>query len=349
MDLSDLQALIDEIRNGREEDTATEWKRQWWDLRNAKASAEYVKDVAAMANANTKNDRVMVVGLSGAGVLQDAPLPEDEAKLQQRLQAIEPTPHVRFSTLRIEGHTISTIEIHEPFDKPYVARSEGKNMIFVRQGSMIVTATRAMLDRWYEESRGTAKLRLLVAGDDVAESGAVFEFSRPRHVPEPDNQNGLWRLPLPLMTDPAKVADHRNRDTWLTLELANVAKRAATHVVVDLEMSPVEKLRLWDESHIALRTQRWQTNPSENCYVDGWGTHQGMGTVRQRVARINPQTTERLVPVGILAMSDSDGSPVSVAVSYRVTDEHGERLAGRFEFKVVFDGTIKIVKPQQVF
>ena len=83
-------------------------------------------DVAAMANANTKDDHVMVVGLSEAGVLQDAPLPEDEAKLQQRLQAIEQIPHVRFSTLRIEGHTISTIEIHEPFDKPYVARSEAR-------------------------------------------------------------------------------------------------------------------------------------------------------------------------------------------------------------------------------
>ena len=334
MDLSDLQALIDEIKNGRQEDTSTEWKRQWWDLRNQKASAEFVRDVAAMANANTKDDRVIVVGLSEAGVLQDAPLPEDEAQLQQRLQVIEPTPHVRFGTLPMAGHAISIIEIHEPFDKPYVARWEGKNMIFVRQGSMIATAARAMLDRWYEESRGTAELRLLVAGDEVGDSGVVFEFPRPRHVPEPDNVSDMWRLSL--MTDPAKVADHRNRDTWLRLDLENVAKRAATHVVVDLEMSPIEELRLWNESYILIRTPRWQTNPSENCYVDGWGTHEGVGTVRQRVARINPQTTE-------------SGEPVSVVVSYRVTDEHGERLAGKFEFKAIFDGTTKTVKPQQRF
>ncbi len=61
------------------------------------------------------------------------------------------------------------------------------------------------------------------------------------------------------------------------------------------------------------------------------------------------------LPTGDLAgwtnLPTSKGIAASypAAVNYRVTDEHGERLAGKFEFKAVFDGTTKIVKPQQVF
>lgn len=177
MDLDGLLALLDEIRDGRSEDASTELKESWWRFdASPKAKTEFIKDIAAMANANTGDERVIVVGVSSTGAVQDAPLPEDEAKLQQRLQAITPCPHVAFKPMLLPtGETLTVIEILPPFDKPYLIKLDDRNMIFVRQGSTTTTATRNMLDAWYKARKGKPNLILGLRDSNIAD-GEQFDL-----------------------------------------------------------------------------------------------------------------------------------------------------------------------------
>lgn len=355
MDLADLEDLLDEIRNGREESITTEWKRQWWNLDDAVSRNEFVKDIASMANANSRDDRVILVGVGNGGQVLDAPLPEDEANLQQRLQAITPTPHVLFKILALaDGKRVSVIEIHEPFDKPYVTRSNNQNTIYVRQGSTTTTATRAMLDRWYNEGRGTPELHVLVEGQEIC-SDSVIIYPRPRHIPEIrelDTFGAQFATAVRgFETDPEDEADFLNRRFWLAMTLSNRSKHEALHVVADFEIEPVEDVRLWDDPPLLVSPSsisRWQTDPKENCYVDRFGDQDEVARIRQRVHRINPGTDESLVPLRLLALTDESSEPLRVNVQYRITDDRGERIKGNFGVQVVFDGTTS-VKPKSRF
>src|SRR5688572_13400106 len=117
MDLNDILLLLEEIRSGRPEDRALELKGKWWDLSNATSKLEFLKDIAAMANSNTRDDKKIIIGIDGSGAVTNAPLPEDEADLQQKLRAISPVPTVRFTPIFMPDHdaTISVIELQEPF------------------------------------------------------------------------------------------------------------------------------------------------------------------------------------------------------------------------------------------
>lgn len=218
MELGDLTILLEEIRQGREEDTATEWKRQWWNFKVESQAEEFARDIAAMANARTNDARAIVVGIGNNGQLHAAALPADEADLQRRLDKIDPLPHVTFTTCSVEGTTLSIIEFHPPFDVPYVVTHMGKNIIFYRQGSSIRTASRAILDRWYNERKGQAELHIAVSGQDVAKN-AVVRSPRPFHrpvVPESISDPILRMMSTSIggETDPVAEADFENRDVW---------------------------------------------------------------------------------------------------------------------------------------
>lgn len=156
MKKEELEALVDEVRAGRGEDAATEFKRSWWNFTVDESRKEFVRDVTALANANTKERRVIIVGLDSSGSLHDSPLPEDEAKLQQRLSAITPHPHVTFAEVRLadqdgSSKTCTVIEVLAPFDTPYVAKLDNaNNAVYLRRGSSIGTASRGDLERFYK-------------------------------------------------------------------------------------------------------------------------------------------------------------------------------------------------------
>ncbi|MCC7385955.1 MAG: ATP-binding protein [Deltaproteobacteria bacterium] len=165
MNREDLEAIIEEVRAGRQEDTATEFKGSWWNFTVEASQKEFVRDVTALANANTKERRIIVVGLDASGALHDAPLPEDEAKLQQRLASINPHPTVSFTEIKLvdagANKTLTVVEIQSPFNPPYVAKlNNAHHSVYLRRGSSIGTASRSELDRFYKGHERQAALRI---------------------------------------------------------------------------------------------------------------------------------------------------------------------------------------------
>lgn len=151
--------LINQIRSGRPEDDALDWKRKFWEISVPKSRHEFIKDIAAMANSQSPEPaRFILLGVSETGELFDSPLPTDEANLQQTLAAITPHPSVKFHCLTIEQKRIIVAEIRPPFDRPYVARIDDLNTIPVRIGSSRRTATRFILDSFYQSRRRTPSL-----------------------------------------------------------------------------------------------------------------------------------------------------------------------------------------------
>lgn len=150
----ELLELISQIRNGRPEDDGLDWKRKFWDLAVPRSRNEFIKDIAAMANSQSPElVRLILLGVSETGELFDSPLPTDEANLQQTLSAITPQPSVRFHCLTIEQKRITVAEVRSPFDRPYVVRVDDIHIIPVRIGSSTRTATRFILDSFYQERR----------------------------------------------------------------------------------------------------------------------------------------------------------------------------------------------------
>lgn len=161
-----LRDLIDDVRGGRTEDEFTDWKRKWWDLAAPASQDEFVKDIGALANAlsDATRPRYVVLGLDPDGTLHPAPLPRDEAAIQQLLQArIEPTPTVRFTLRAVNGVAVTVVEILPPFDPPYVCKAGVQYRVWVRLGSSTGTATRRHLDRMYE-TNGASRRPSLVVG-----------------------------------------------------------------------------------------------------------------------------------------------------------------------------------------
>lgn len=157
MTAEELEVLLKEIAMGRSEDGTLEWKRAWWDFKVEAQRHEFVKDISAMANATGAVPRHILVGVAPSAVLHTAPMPEDEARLQERLHAITPVPHVSFQQVDVRTVVVTVISIDPPFDRPYVARLGKQNAILVRAGSSTRTVTRADLDRWYGARRESAR------------------------------------------------------------------------------------------------------------------------------------------------------------------------------------------------
>jgi hypothetical protein len=150
MTRQELEDVVQEIRDGRTEDGALDWKRKFWVLTQKESLKEFLKDITAMANSTDPDGiRRILLGIASGGVLYDSPLPDDEAKVQQHLANITPHPNVHFESHTLEGKIITVAEIHPPFDKPYVAKVDNEYYIWVRLGSSTGTASRQQLDRFY--------------------------------------------------------------------------------------------------------------------------------------------------------------------------------------------------------
>lgn len=162
MTKQDLNQLILDARED-DEGVAREFKRQWWDFRVNKSADEFLRDVSAMANATTRDERYIFIGLK-TGLLTAAPLPCDEAEIQQRLSRITPPPHVDIYVVEFEGVQVTVLHVRAPFNPPHVAPFENSDRVFVRRGSRIVGATRADFDRWYQAKRALPELLVFFDG-----------------------------------------------------------------------------------------------------------------------------------------------------------------------------------------
>ncbi|MCH9647886.1 MAG: ATP-binding protein [Deltaproteobacteria bacterium] len=167
-----------QIRQGRDEDGSLEWKTGFWNLKKDEGRREFLKDITAMANSTDSTDmRCIILGVKGSKLIS-CQLPEDEANLQQRLSAITPLPTVRFEKHDIGGVSLVVVEIHPPFDRPYVAKIASQYFIWVRHGSSTGTASRFHLDSVYRDRVPKPSL-FLTWLDEHGEGTRVFDLPSP--------------------------------------------------------------------------------------------------------------------------------------------------------------------------
>lgn len=371
MTQDELDELLEEIRaSGMQEGTAVEWKRVWYDLKIQAQQEEFVRDIAAMANAHTTDPRVVIFGLRGDGTTHQAPLPEDEARLQDRLKKITPTPNVRFSNVTLrDGTQLSLAEVLPPFDPPHVAIQGDRNYIFVRQGSKTNTATRNQLDRWYQQRQPKPTLALRLDREDI-QTGEKRSVKReflqlrkrraaPGETPHPEQTLvGVIERGLPFTsllggeTDERKSRqaklDRMNHVMWIDLEVSNTGSVAAENLDATLEISGIRGIELYeteieqvfDSSRIPLVQPEWATNPAENCFVERYAVDRsGVGEVLQRLKRVNPGMRERFISLAlILPKTTWPTRAKTVGVRYTVVDRSGARTEGSLSLEVEFTG-----------
>ncbi len=172
----ELMWAIEQARAGGGESVDLEFKRSWWAFDQDRAKAEFRKDVAAMGNAHAAADRPrhIVVGVDGAtGTLFDAPLPVDEARLQEVLKPVTPRPRVRVDRHLVEGMVVSVIVVEPPFDRPYTVAEGDRDFVYLRRGSAIGTAGRRDLDAMYESRRRVPRLAVRWQADDQGDGLSV--------------------------------------------------------------------------------------------------------------------------------------------------------------------------------
>jgi Schlafen, AlbA_2 len=191
MTREELSNLIAEIRAGRSEDDAMDWKRAFWDLKSDPSRREFIKDISAMATSMSIEEvRRIIVGVSSEGAIHGAVLPSDEANLQQVLAAIIPTPHVTFESHDIEGKSVIVVEIKPPFDRPHVGKLASDHYVWLRQGSRTVTASRYQLDQFYK--RVSPKPNISVSWLDKGD--AAVDILEVPALPEKDISTEVARL-----------------------------------------------------------------------------------------------------------------------------------------------------------
>jgi hypothetical protein len=167
-----LIVLIQEIRAGRAEGDCADWKRAFWDFGVEKSSHEFLKDIAAMANSlGAEPVRRLIIGVAQDGSLLDARLPVDESELQRRLAAITPVPTLKAEQHTLEGKTVTVLEVHPPFDRPYVTKINSDHFVWIRQGSATVTASRYHLDAFYRARERAPLISVQWRGDIVPTLG----------------------------------------------------------------------------------------------------------------------------------------------------------------------------------
>lgn len=147
-----LLSIIEKARNGiNVEGTNVDIKRQWWNL--GKNLDEFLKDITSMANTHT-GDSIIVIGIDNKGALNDAPLPLDEASIQNKhKEKINPKITIKISEETVEEKTISIIEIPHSLNRPHVIKKykNQDNWIPIRFGSSTTNASKVDLDIMYGE------------------------------------------------------------------------------------------------------------------------------------------------------------------------------------------------------
>lgn len=183
MNKDDLQTLLGDLAAGLPVERVTlDLKRKWWEFSQTGDRDKFLKVVAGLANSlSGAPRRFIVVGVDEQGRVHDAPPPEDEAKLQQRLDAIEPRPTVGLEVHKVDGKRVSILTVSEPFDRPYVTKEGARHFVFLRMGSETTTAARRHLDRMYASKRREARLRVGWGADQ----GGAIDWETPPSLRSP--------------------------------------------------------------------------------------------------------------------------------------------------------------------
>lgn len=139
-----------------------EFKRQWYDLTNAKNVEEFCKDIAAMANTPGPTGFI-VIGLAEDGTLTNSPISNcglADVSLITNLviKRVRPTIQFEIDTITIEeeeNKVISVIKIPPSLDKPHVIGryKTQQNYIPIRNGTQIFPANNADLEYMFYDRK----------------------------------------------------------------------------------------------------------------------------------------------------------------------------------------------------
>ena len=316
MDESTITGLIQEIRAGRDEDDGLELKRKFWNLKEIKGQGEFLKDIAGMANG--KGDlRLILVGVDGKGQLYDTDLPEDEANIQQRLEKITPVPHVQFQKMEVEGTRIVVVSVRPPYDSPYVTSLESRNIVFVRKGSKIGTASRYQLDQFYksqapsptlsvhwidknEEEQDTfillppkypdfqAEVERLLAGRPSDEDLAFLEQNKREISQEIMRTSGAKFFDMAEGTNPAEIIAYPSQITQQIDQFRECVNQSPDDLRIRYNLEPYE---------LHLKTLNSGNKPSQNMtiYVENTDKIRFLSFEEGEKLEIVPPTTAMLL------------------------------------------------------
>jgi hypothetical protein len=150
------------------ESTTLDFKKSYY---AAPTKTELISDVMAMANADTKDDRVIVFGVKhcsdGSKTFHSLSSFPDPADIEQLLlQNIEPAVHVEFCPFEYDGHTIAYLRIYDCNDQPYLMRkdhgvlTQGTGRI--RKGTTTLPLLRTDIDRMFAAKNEKQDLRQFI-------------------------------------------------------------------------------------------------------------------------------------------------------------------------------------------
>lgn len=147
-----ILSIIEKAKSGiNVEGTNLDLKQKWWDLQNN--LDEFIKDICSMSNTAT-GESCIIIGVDKYGGIYNAPLPMDEASIQEKhKEKIDPVLTIEFKEILIGTDTISVVYIPYSKNRPHVIKKykNSINWIPVRFGSSTQSASRLDLDQMYEE------------------------------------------------------------------------------------------------------------------------------------------------------------------------------------------------------
>jgi hypothetical protein len=145
------ESIYERLKSGdvNVEERRLDIKKQWHHSQSNRAKdeirEEFCKDICALANSSYPSSGYLIFGLSpDSPFLFSAPIPMDEASLQQQIAAgISPVPEVRFCSIQLSGTRLDAAVVLPTLKGlPYVARYKNNLWIpWVRQGSSTRSAS----------------------------------------------------------------------------------------------------------------------------------------------------------------------------------------------------------------
>jgi hypothetical protein len=158
------ESLYERLKTGdlNVEERRLDIKKQWYHKQSSKSNKEvleeFCKDICALANSCYPSSGYLLFGLATAApFVFEAPIPQDEASLQQQLgSGISPVPDVQFSNFHVAGIRISAATI-SPSAKglPYVAKYKDNLWIpWIRQGTSTRSASHLDLVSMFDLRKG---------------------------------------------------------------------------------------------------------------------------------------------------------------------------------------------------
>lgn len=164
-----ISSMINQSLAGQDiEHPKLEFKSKWYDLKEEKTKAAFIKDTTAMAN-TVGLDGFIVIGYDESKQ-QFMPVQFSDCKLKDSSELpdiinrhVDRAFDIRYFPITVNGNPLNVLHIPPSLDKPHVIRlhrswpnsglKEEKHRVYVRKGTKIEEATKYDLDFMYYDRK----------------------------------------------------------------------------------------------------------------------------------------------------------------------------------------------------